>query len=410
MKCTKCGFDGHSAEARFCRECGNPMDREPLFASSVGEPLAVSDCPNCGLDNKVGAKFCRGCGTTLGLLAPSKLPERVPDDTPKQVDLSLSCPACGVSNPTGRRFCKACGQAMPGTTSAAVFEPAPSVLPAEPEPAPVEDVAFSAEHPVPPERSASPTPHPRTAPLSDTPSLTPAPRSNRPLIIMGALVLAFVLIGVGAIYLYQRSSPNVEPILAGESVTEQESMPEMPQHVESLPEPLVPVEPESEPFSYPADRETDLYPSQAEPHSVPEINSQAIRHPARSQTPPSPASETEHPANRPQASGAPARSQAPPSPAVEPVLPATRQQTAESSSKSPAPPGPVDPPLPPAQPAPTPSRPVSLAELFSRECSGLSGLKRTVCQERVRFVFCNGKWGTTPECPKYEQQDPFSSY
>jgi class 3 adenylate cyclase len=49
-------------------------------------------CPRCGAGNRIGAKFCRGCGE--GLLA------------------ELPCPACGSQNAPGSRFCDACGHAL----------------------------------------------------------------------------------------------------------------------------------------------------------------------------------------------------------------------------------------------------------------------------------------------------------
>ncbi|HZS56439.1 MAG TPA: zinc ribbon domain-containing protein [Bryobacteraceae bacterium] len=35
-------------------------------------------CPNCGLDNQPGAKFCANCGTTLGTAPPPAAPPNPP--------------------------------------------------------------------------------------------------------------------------------------------------------------------------------------------------------------------------------------------------------------------------------------------------------------------------------------------
>ena len=54
-------------------------------------------CGGCGRDNRVGARFCAGCGTPLG-----------------------RCTACGEELPDDSRFCDVCGAAVeddPGTTS-----------------------------------------------------------------------------------------------------------------------------------------------------------------------------------------------------------------------------------------------------------------------------------------------------
>ncbi len=58
-------------------------------------------CPNCAVDNRPDAKFCRECGAAL----------------------SARCPACGAPNDPGQKFCDECGTALRGQTPArqAVF-------------------------------------------------------------------------------------------------------------------------------------------------------------------------------------------------------------------------------------------------------------------------------------------------
>src|SRR5882724_1472566 len=43
-------------------------------------------CPNCGSDNRAGAKFCDECATPLPMI----------------------CPACGTENRPGAKFCNEC--------------------------------------------------------------------------------------------------------------------------------------------------------------------------------------------------------------------------------------------------------------------------------------------------------------
>src|SRR5207249_7585532 len=43
-------------------------------------------CPNCGSDNRAGAKFCDECAAPL----------------------RLACPACGTENRPGAKFCNEC--------------------------------------------------------------------------------------------------------------------------------------------------------------------------------------------------------------------------------------------------------------------------------------------------------------
>src|SRR4051794_15236091 len=50
-------------------------------------------CPQCGFENRAGAKFCRECGTRF----------------------EAACPACGAKIEAGSKFCDECG----ATTSTA---------------------------------------------------------------------------------------------------------------------------------------------------------------------------------------------------------------------------------------------------------------------------------------------------
>ena len=58
-------------------------------------------CPNCAVDNRPDAKFCRECGAAL----------------------AARCPACGAPNDPGQKFCDECGTALRGQAPArqAVF-------------------------------------------------------------------------------------------------------------------------------------------------------------------------------------------------------------------------------------------------------------------------------------------------
>ena len=54
MNCPNCSF-GNSADARFCENCGQPLERA---------------CPNCGQAVSAGSRFCRHCGFDLSSGAP----------------------------------------------------------------------------------------------------------------------------------------------------------------------------------------------------------------------------------------------------------------------------------------------------------------------------------------------------
>lgn len=51
MQCTNCSFI-NPAEARFCQNCGKPLENR---------------CPNCGTINEAGARFCKNCGFQLAV-------------------------------------------------------------------------------------------------------------------------------------------------------------------------------------------------------------------------------------------------------------------------------------------------------------------------------------------------------
>src|SRR2546430_17633115 len=76
-------------------------------------------CSKCGTQNADDAKFCRGCGVTLGQPVPDTL----------AAPPAMRCAACAAMNPAGARFCAKCGAdqseltVMPAPLSAA---PAPT--------------------------------------------------------------------------------------------------------------------------------------------------------------------------------------------------------------------------------------------------------------------------------------------
>lgn len=193
-------------------------------------------------------------------------------------------------------------------------------------------------------------------------------RSRRPLLIIGGVALITALVGGGAyLYFNQSSAPSPEPVPAEAPAPEAEAV----EAVEPVAPP--PVEAEPEPTAEPAPPETapEAPPVVAIPPSV-----------------------------------EPKPAKAAPAPRPTPV---TKPQAVEPQAAKPAPSTPTQAPPPAAQPAPAAPRITGLADAQNRECGSLSGFKRTICQEKVRVVFCTGKWGTTPDCPNYEQHDPFST-
>ena len=68
MNCSQCNHE-NPAGARFCNECGAPLQ---------------TSCAQCGQVNPPGSKFCNGCGTKLGAVSAPATPAASPtaDTTP----------------------------------------------------------------------------------------------------------------------------------------------------------------------------------------------------------------------------------------------------------------------------------------------------------------------------------------
>ena len=70
----------------------------------------MTACPNCGVENPVGKRFCGDCGSALG----------------------LTCAACGAENPEEKKFCGDCGAPLaeaPAEAASAAASPPPAEAP-----------------------------------------------------------------------------------------------------------------------------------------------------------------------------------------------------------------------------------------------------------------------------------------
>jgi membrane protease subunit (stomatin/prohibitin family) len=79
--CPKCGFQ-NPQNAKFCNNCGTPMQSSAQTAATV-------NCPKCGTANPATAKFCVSCGA--------------------QMQATVKCAKCGTEAPAGTKFCPNCG-------------------------------------------------------------------------------------------------------------------------------------------------------------------------------------------------------------------------------------------------------------------------------------------------------------
>jgi len=63
------------------------------------------NCPNCGVENPVGYRFCNKCGSPLQEASPSGQPQE------KKVKIRI-CSKCGKMSPSYAWHCYACGESL----------------------------------------------------------------------------------------------------------------------------------------------------------------------------------------------------------------------------------------------------------------------------------------------------------
>lgn len=87
MKCPKCGFENRP-DARFCKECGQPMQAQAVAPAPPTPPTTV--CASCGATAKPGARFCPRCGKPLA--AEPTPPTPTPPPSAAQMPTQPSMP------------------------------------------------------------------------------------------------------------------------------------------------------------------------------------------------------------------------------------------------------------------------------------------------------------------------------
>ena len=106
--CTYCGTQARD-EAKFCKKCGKQLPE----SKPVVVPPAGRVCPACGFSGgKPGDKFCKKCGKELSAPIPVPTPTPVPTPVPTPKAEKL-CPQCGLEAKADARFCKRCGCRFP---------------------------------------------------------------------------------------------------------------------------------------------------------------------------------------------------------------------------------------------------------------------------------------------------------
>ena len=132
MLCAACKQE-ITDNAKFCLHCGAPV------SSSIASP-ATKQCPQCGAENAITAKFCRVDGFRFDGAQPTattaqahletaraaaasatQVPpsEMHPARPAEQAAGSVVCPQCGTVNRPGATFCKTDGFRLADSTSGA---------------------------------------------------------------------------------------------------------------------------------------------------------------------------------------------------------------------------------------------------------------------------------------------------
>ena len=78
----------------------------------------MTECPRCGGEVKIGAKFCPHCALDMSQMGQQSVdgtmvePRMNSSPQAQTVLASWSCPVCGIAVAPGQRFCPGCGSPM----------------------------------------------------------------------------------------------------------------------------------------------------------------------------------------------------------------------------------------------------------------------------------------------------------
>jgi hypothetical protein len=100
-------------------------------------------CPQCGLENRANARFCKQCGHSLQEHAVRPSPAAAP---------GITCPACGATAKPEARFCPRCGGPLvvqPGPQSSPLTPPSPAAASTQPSMQPISQTATAPPQPTP---------------------------------------------------------------------------------------------------------------------------------------------------------------------------------------------------------------------------------------------------------------------
>ena len=305
------------------------------------------NCPECGFANTPDARFCRQCGHALS--APQM-----------ETTVDSTCSQCGSLNKPGAKFCRSCGSDLTARATQAQAPPSEEAAPSTP-PAidsitdtPVETIKPAIEDTAVAEPEFSQT---GTAEFASVDIRKPA----APFSVVAIVLAVSAIAGVGGYFWWESSAPP-KAIPAA-------PLPPVAAEVQPAPEPSpasVPAEPEPAPAVEPS------------PAPAP-VASSTPQHVAKPSTPPT----ENHTAK------------------TEP--PSKTEGSTRTASPKPS-------TQPASKPTPVPveagAAPTSLAEAMKIKCAGKTNFfEHKFCEEKVRWSYCSGKWGKTPDCPQGQYDD-----
>ncbi|NWG20466.1 MAG: FHA domain-containing protein [Chloroflexi bacterium] len=166
-------------------------------------------CPQCGIDNPAGARYCDQCGAMLIPVPPQPAAPVAPPAAPAPAIGPTVCPQCGQAAIPGEAFCDNCGAPLsaPSRPAAPVTTP-PYSAPVAPQasyPPPIPAPAPAAPPATPPHQPPLPTPTTVAPPSYQAPVTPPVsvpatPAGPTPVSGRASLApAAFVVMGTGAI-------------------------------------------------------------------------------------------------------------------------------------------------------------------------------------------------------------------
>jgi hypothetical protein len=143
-------------------------------------------CPQCGLENRANARFCRQCGHFLQEHAVQPSPAAAP---------GTICPACGATAKPEARFCPRCGRPLvvqPGPQPSPPIPPSPSTGSTQPSMRSIPQAATTPSEPTP---YAQPPHHPPPPPAP----ITAERRPSRWTFWVGIVVALVCVVAIGLI-------------------------------------------------------------------------------------------------------------------------------------------------------------------------------------------------------------------